>query len=67
MALYKVRVGTDSGEVVTIMARGYLEAYSKAQELAAKNQRCALVYVDTPDGWKVKNTVAPDGRRIKNA
>lgn len=66
-AMYKIRyTNPETGKADTYLANGYLKAKKEAKRLAAQCKSCALIYVDTPDGWKLKNTVNPEGRLIKN-
>lgn len=63
---YKVRCTDQHGNPVTEYANGYLEGKERAKMVAARCNNCALLYVTTADGWKLKNTVSPEGRLIKN-
>lgn len=63
---YKIRCTAPDGKVDTYMANGYLKAKEEARKMAARCKSCAVIYVITPDGWKLKNTINPEGRLIKN-
>ena len=66
MVEHMIKCHRPDGTTDSQRANGYFNALSKAKEMAARYQHCAVIYVDTADGFKVKNTIAPDGRRIKN-
>lgn len=66
MVDYLVKCHKQDGTTENQRANGYFDALETAKKMAAKFQHCAVIYVNTPDGFKVKNTVTPDGRRIKN-
>lgn len=63
---YKIRCVDQTGKPVVEFANGYLEGKQRAKNVAARCNNCALLYVTTADGWKLKNTVNPEGRLIKN-
>ena len=63
---YKVRCVDQQGNPVVEFANGYLEGLERARKAAARCNNCALLYVTTSDGWKMKNTIHPDGRLIRN-
>lgn len=66
MVEHLIKCHKPDGTTESQRANGYFNALETAKKLAARYQHCAVIYVDTPDGFKVKNTVSPDGRRIKN-
>lgn len=63
---YKIRCTDQQGNPVVEFANGYLEGKQMAKNVAARCNNCARLYVTTPDGWKLKNTINPEGRLIKN-
>lgn len=66
MVEHLIKCHKPDGTTESQRANGYFNALEVAKKLAARYQHCAVIYVDTADGFKVKNTVSPDGRRIKN-
>lgn len=66
MIRYTIRCGTPTGQTETRSVDGYFAALDAAKEMAARNKHCAIIYIMGQDGLKIKNTIAPDGRRIKN-
>lgn len=66
MVEHLIKCHKPDGSTESQRANGYFNALEVAKKLAARYQHCAVIYVDTPDGFKVKNTISPEGRRIKN-
>lgn len=66
MVDYLIKCHKQDGTTENRRANGYFSALETAKTMASQYQHCAVIYVDTPNGFKVKNTIAPDGRRIKN-
>lgn len=63
---YVIKCGTPAGTTEKVTVSGYFNALETAQKMAAQNNHCAIIYTYSCDGLKVKNTITPDGRRIKN-